>query len=213
MANIFETARAEHAYNKYVRGLESVAGLIETLSGPGPFTIFVPTDAAFDRLSDDQQANLFADPGKLARVLKYHIVPGYYTADDLLDRLFLKTLEGQRLRVWSDVSEIPLGEEEIATGGDALSYISSDTVTTSVRESIKINGGHVLQANVIADNGIMHVIDKVLVPQFTMLLKHVAQRSFRVTRLCLSLEYDPERTGGCSDFSKSERGRERCSRP
>ena len=169
MANIFETAREKRAYNKYVNGLESVAGLVETLSGPGPFTIFIPTDAAFDKLSDDQQANLFADPEKLARVLKYHIVPGYYTADDLLDRLFLKTLEGQRLRVWSDVSEIPLGEEEIDSDGDALNYVSSDTVTTSVRESIKINGGHVLEANVIADNGILHVIDKVLVPQFTML--------------------------------------------
>src|SRR5947209_16565229 len=169
MANIFETARAERSYEKYVRGLESVAGLVETLSGPGPFTIFIPTDAAFDRLSDDQQANLFTDPGKLAKVLKYHIVPGYYTADDLLDRLFLKTLEGQRLRVWSDVSEIPLGEEDIATDGDALNYISSDTVTTAVRESITINGGQVLEANVIADHGIMHVIDKVLIPQFTML--------------------------------------------
>jgi len=169
MANVFETARAKHAYNKYVRGLESVAGLVETLNGPGPFTVFVPTDAAFDRLSDDQQADLFADPGKLAKVLKYHIVPGYYTADDLLDRVFLKTLEGQRLRVWSDISEIPLGEEDIDTDGDALSYVSTDTVTTSIRESIKINGGHVLQANVIADNGIIHVIDKVLIPQFTML--------------------------------------------
>src|SRR5579864_1770467 len=169
MANIFETARAKYAYGKYVRGLESVAGLIETLSGPGPFTVFVPTDAAFDRLSDDQQADLFADPGKLAKVIKYHIVPGYYTADDLLDRLFLKTLEGQRLRVWSDVSEVPVGDEEIDTGGDALNYVASDTVTTSVRESITINGGHVLEANVIADNGIMHVIDKVLIPPFTAL--------------------------------------------
>jgi uncharacterized surface protein with fasciclin (FAS1) repeats len=169
MANIIETARAEHAYNKYIKGLESVAGLVDTLSGPGPFTIFVPTDAAFDNMSNDQQADMLADPGKLARVLKYHIVPGYYTADDLLDRLFLKTLEGQRLRVWSDISETPLGEEEVATSGDAMSYISSDTVTTAVRESIKINGGHVVQANLIADNGILHVIDKVLVPQFTML--------------------------------------------
>src|SRR6266581_46082 len=169
MANIFEKARAEHAYNKYVKGLESVAGLVETLSGPGPFTIFIPTDTAFDRLSADQQADLFADPGKLAKVLKYHIVPGYFTADDLLDRIFLKTLEGQRLRVWSDVSEVPLGEEEFDTDGDALSYISRDTVTTAVRESIKINGGHVIEANVIADNGILHVIDKVLIPQFTML--------------------------------------------
>jgi len=169
MANIFETARAEHAYNKYVNGLESVAGLVETLSGPGPFTIFIPTDAAFDRLSDDQQADMIEDPGKLARVLKYHIVPGYYSADDLLDRLFLKTLEGQRLRVWSDVSEVPVGEEEIDTRSDALNYVASDTVTTSVRESIKINGGHVIQANLKADNGIMHVIDKVLIPSFTML--------------------------------------------
>jgi uncharacterized surface protein with fasciclin (FAS1) repeats len=169
MANIFETARAERSYNKLVKGLESVAGLVETLSGPGPFTIFVPIDAAFDQLSNDQQANLFADPEKLARVLKYHIVPGYYSADDLLDRLFLKTLEGQRLRVRSDVSEVPVGEEDIATGGDALNFIAKDTVTTSVRESIKINGGQVIRANVNADNGIIHVIDKVLIPTFTML--------------------------------------------
>jgi uncharacterized surface protein with fasciclin (FAS1) repeats len=169
MANIFETARDERSYNKYVRGIESVAGLVETLSGPGPFTIFVPTDAAFDRLSDDQQANLFADPGKLAKVLKYHVVPGYYTANDLLDRLFLKTLEGQRLRVWSNISEVPLGEKEIDSDGDALNYIASDTVTTSVQESITINGGYVIRANMNADNGIMHVIDKVLIPPFTVL--------------------------------------------
>src|SRR5947207_12935543 len=161
MANIIETARAERSYEKYVNGLESVAGLVETLSGPGPFTIFIPTDAAFDRLSDDQQADLFADPGKLAKVLKYHIVPGYFTADDLLDRLFLKTLEGQRLRVWSDISEVPLGEEESDIDGDALSYISRDTVTTSIRESIKSNVGHVIEANVIADDGIMNFSDMV----------------------------------------------------
>ncbi len=169
MANILETARAERSYNRLVNGIESVAGLAETLSGPGPFTIFVPSDAAFDQLSNDKQAKLLADPGKLAKVVKYHIVPGYYSADDLLDRLFLKTLEGQRLRVWSDVSEVPLGEKEIDNGGDALNYVASDTVTTSVRESITINGGHVIRANIIADNGILHIIDKVLIPQFTML--------------------------------------------
>jgi uncharacterized surface protein with fasciclin (FAS1) repeats len=167
MANILETAQAEHQYNKFVKGIESLAGLVDTLGGPGPFTIFVPSDAAFDRLSSDQQANLFADPEKLARVLKYHIVPGYYNADDLLDRLFLKTLEGQRLRVWSDISMVPLGEEEIDTPSDALSYITRNTVTTAVRESITINGAHVIRANIMADNGIMHVIDEVLIPAFT----------------------------------------------
>ena len=169
MANIIETARARHAYQKYVRGLESVGGLMEALSGPGPYTVFIPTDAAFDRLSADQQADLFADPGKLAKVVKYHIVPGYFTADDLLDRAFLKTLEGPRLSVWSDILVTPLGEEETDIDQDAMSYITKETVTTQVRESIKINSAHVIEANVIADNGILHVIDKVLVPPFTRL--------------------------------------------
>lgn len=169
MANIIERARAERKYNQFVKGLESVVGLVETLSGPGPFTIFVPTDEAFDRLSRDQQANLLNDPGKLAKVMKYHVVLGRYTADDMLDRIFLKTLEGPRLRVWADIYETPLGDVEVDTHEDALNYIARDTVTTAVRESIKINGGHVLQADVSADNGIIHVIDKVLIPPLTLL--------------------------------------------
>jgi uncharacterized surface protein with fasciclin (FAS1) repeats len=169
MANILETARAEHQYYKFIRGIESLTGLVDTLSGPGPFTIFVPNDPAFDRLSSDQQANLFADPEKLARVLKYHIVPEYYNANDLLDRLFLKTLGGQRLRVWSDISMFPLRDEEIDIPSDALGYIARNTITTEVRQSITINGAHVIRVDIVADNGILHVIDKVLVPPFTML--------------------------------------------
>lgn len=169
MANIFEKVRAERKHDKFVKGVQSVAGLVETLSGPGPLTIFVPTDEAFDRLSGDQQANLLNDPGKLAKVMKYHVVPGLYTADDLLDYVFLKTLDGPLVRVWANIHETPLGEAEVDMGGDALNYIARNTVTTAVRESIKINGGHILQADVRADNGIIHVIDKVLVPPFTSL--------------------------------------------
>ena len=169
MANLFERAQAEHKYNQFVKGVQSVVGLVETLSGPGPFTIFVPTDEAFARLSGDQQANILNDPGKLAKVMRYHVVPGPYTADDMLDHIFLKTLDGPRLRVWADIYETPLGEEEVDTGGDALNYIARDTVTTAVRESIKINGAHVLQADLSADNGIIHIIDKVLIPPFTFL--------------------------------------------
>jgi uncharacterized surface protein with fasciclin (FAS1) repeats len=62
-----------------------------------------------------------------------------------------------------------LGEKEVETYRDALNYIARDTVTTAVRESIKINGAHVLEADVRADNGIIHVIDKVLIPPFTLL--------------------------------------------
>ena len=64
MANIFETAREKQEYNKVVNGIESVDGLVETLSGPGPFTFFVPTDLAFDQLSSDKQDTLLTDPGK-----------------------------------------------------------------------------------------------------------------------------------------------------
>ena len=169
MANIFETARAERRADKFTKGLDSAAGLVQTLSGPGPFTIFVPTDAAFDQLSVDQQNNILGNPGKLTKLLQYHIVPGYYTAYDLLDQIFLKTLEGQRLRVWADIYETPLGEGEITTGSDAYGYIVEHTVTTAMQESIKINGAHVLVADVRADNGVMHIIDKVLVPQFMKL--------------------------------------------
>ena len=169
MANIFETARADHRAKKFSKGLDSAAELVKTLSGPGPFTIFVPTDAAFDQLSDDQQNKLLGDPGKLTKLLKYHIVPGLHTSEDLLDHIFLKTLEGQRLRVWADIYETPLGEEEIVTGSDAYGYIVEDSVTTAIQESIKINGAHVILADVRADNGIVHFIDKVLVPQFMVL--------------------------------------------
>jgi uncharacterized surface protein with fasciclin (FAS1) repeats len=170
MANILETVRAERDCKTYVKGVESITGLAEILSWPaGTFTLFVPTDAAFGSLSDGQRTNLFADPEKLSKVLRYHIVPGHYTANDLLDLVFLKTLEGQPLRVWSSISEVPLGERAIDTYKDALNYIATKTVTTAVRESIKINGGHVIRADVKADNGILHVIDKVLIPPFTVL--------------------------------------------
>lgn len=169
MANIFETAREQRSFDRFIKGVESVAGFAEVLSKPGPYTVFIPTDSAFGHLSTGKQTELLTDPSKLARVLRYHVVPGYYTANDLLDRLFLKTLDGQRLRVWSDISEVPLGEQEIDTHSDALNYIMKDTVTTSIHESITINGAHVVQADVNADNGIIHVIDKVLVPAFTWL--------------------------------------------
>ena len=158
--------QAERVCTRYLDMLTSVDRLRAILSGPGPFTLFVPIDAAFDRLTADQQAILLADAGKLTRMLMYHIVPGYYTTNDLLDRLFLKTLEGQRLRVWSDISTIDLGEEEVDASPDARSYLVADTLTSVLRASITVNRGQVLRANISADNGIMHLIDKVLIPPF-----------------------------------------------
>ncbi len=90
-----------------------------------------------------------------------------YRANDMLDRIFLKTLEGTRLRVWADIYVLPLGTEEVDISTDALNYIARETVSTAVSRSITINGGNVLEADVMADNGILHVIDKVLIPPFT----------------------------------------------
>jgi hypothetical protein len=87
--------------------------------------------------------------------------------DELLDRFFLKTHGWERLRVWSDISMFPLRVEETDIPNDAMSSIARNTLTNEVRESITINGAHVIWANVIADNGIMHVIDEVLIPAFT----------------------------------------------
>jgi hypothetical protein len=65
---------------------------------------------------------------------------------------------------------VPIGETDVAAvSSDALSYVASSTITAAVRESIKINGAHVILPNVRADNGVIHIIDKVLVPQFMIL--------------------------------------------
>ena len=170
MADIYDTSLVGRDPGTYLKGLTSVPELYETLRNAKDFTIFAPTEAAFTSLPEDQLERLFADLDKLAKVLKYHIVPRYYDADQLLDCLFLKTLEGQRLRVWSKISTTPLGEKDLDdSDSDALHYISHDTVNAAVRESITINGAKILQANLVTDNGILHRIDKVLVPPFTLL--------------------------------------------
>lgn len=170
MADIYDTSLVGRDAGTYLKGLTSVPTLAETVRNANDFTIFSPTDAAFASLPAEKLERLFADLDKLAKVLRYHIVPKYYTADELLDCLFLKTLEGQRLRVWSKIATTPLGEQDLdEDDSDALHYISHDTVNTAVRESITINGAKILQANLVTDNGIVHVIDKVLLPPFIVL--------------------------------------------
>lgn len=170
MADIYDTSLVGRDPGTYLKGLTSVPTLYETVRNARDFTIFSPTEAAFASLPEEKLERLFADLDLLAKVLRYHIVPKSYDADQLLDCLFLKTLEGQRLRVWSKISSTPLGEQDLDDDdSDALHYISHDTVNTAVRESITINGAKILQANMVTDNGILHVIDKVFFPPFTLL--------------------------------------------
>lgn len=119
-------------------GIES-SELIASLSGPGPFTLFAPTDSAFKR-SDIKVRKLHkAGPDKkLQNVLVYHVISGFYTTDDLKAGLELSTVQGQKVKISTE-------------GGNFL-----------------VNGTPIILKNIIAKNGVIHVIDSVLSPPDTV---------------------------------------------
>lgn len=110
------------------------AGLVETLTGPGPFTVFAPTDAAFAKIPADQLSAILADKAQLTKVLTYHVVPGEVMAADLQPTQMVKTVEGQDL----DIK---------VTNGAAT-----------------VNGCNIVKTDIKASNGIVHVINRVLLP-------------------------------------------------
>ena len=113
----------------------TAADLVTTLEGTGPYTVFAPTDAAFSDIQSTVDTLL--EPGNktdLQQVLTYHVVPGTYTAADLTDGQKLKTVEGQDL-------------------------------TVSIKDGVvKVNDATVEATDITASNGVVHVINKVLVP-------------------------------------------------
>ena len=112
------------------------AGLVETLSGTGPFTVFAPTDNAFAALPAGTIETLLADPtGALTQILLYHVVGTEALSTDLTDGQTVTTLQGQTVTV---------------------------TINT---EGVFINNAQVTVADIMTDNGVIHVIDAVLVPQ------------------------------------------------
>merc|ERR1711966_584298 len=112
-----------------------LAELVETLAGEGPFTVFAPTNDAFAELDADTVAALTADPsGALTDVLLYHVVPGKVLSSDLEDGAEVETVNGA-------------------------------TVTVSLGDDgAMINDANVVAADVMASNGVVHIIDKVLIP-------------------------------------------------
>ncbi|MFM7725576.1 MAG: fasciclin domain-containing protein, partial [Flavobacteriales bacterium] len=114
------------------------AGLQDALAGPGPFTVFAPTDAAFAALPAGTIETLLADPtGALTQVLLYHGVAGVALSTDLSNGMMVETLQGQNV-----------------------------TVTINAN-GVFINDAQVIIADIMADNGVVHVIDAVLVPEQT----------------------------------------------
>ena len=117
------------------------AGLVETLKGAGPFTVFAPTNAAFDKLPKGAVAGLMepASKAKLAGVLTYHVIAGRLVAADLKDGQELTTVQGEKLKV-----TIKDGKVMVGNGKDAPATVQI--------------------ADVISSNGVTHVIDTVILP-------------------------------------------------
>ena len=97
-ADIVDTALQAGAFTTLAKALEA-ADLVEVLRGEGPFTVFAPTDRAFDQLPEGALASLLEDPEKLASVLTYHVVPGRLPAAALAGVEAVKTVQGQSLAV------------------------------------------------------------------------------------------------------------------
>ena len=131
--NIVQTAVAAGQFKTLV-ALVKKAGLASTLSGPGQFTVFAPTDAAFAKVPKSTLTALGNDQAKLKAVLLYHVLKGKVTAAQASKLTSAKTLEGSSLSIRRSSAKLFVG------------------------------GAQVVKADVMASNGVIHVINKVLIP-------------------------------------------------
>jgi transforming growth factor-beta-induced protein len=111
------------------------AGLVDTLKGPGPFTVFAPTDEAFAKLPPGTLDSLLKNPEKLKAVLTYHVVPGKVMAADVVKLKSAKTVQGQTAKI-------------SAKGG-----------------AVMVDKAKVVKTDIVTDNGVIHVIDSVILPK------------------------------------------------
>ena len=130
--DIVDTAVAAGDFKTLAVALEK-AGLIDTLKGKGPFTVFAPTDAAFAKVPKKDLDALLADKSKLVAVLTYHVVPGSVMAKD-----------------------VKAGKVKTVQGSD---------LTVSTAGGVKVDGANVVKTDIVADNGVIHVIDSVVLPK------------------------------------------------
>src|SRR3984885_972227 len=138
--NIIQNAVKSKDHTTLVAAVKA-AGLVDTLEGKGPFTVFAPTDAAFGKLPAGTVDTLVKPENKatLTKILTYHVVPGKLEASDLTDGKTLKTVQGEELT--------------IRRSGDTVMIIDAKGGSSTVRIS-----------NVNQSNGVIHVVDTVLMP-------------------------------------------------
>ena len=138
--DIVDIAASNPNFSTLVAAVQA-AGLVETLKGPGPFTVFAPTNDAFAALPAGTVDSLLLpeNKGQLVSILTYHVVPGAVTSDQLIGQTIdVATVQGQTVRV----------------NGMGGKYGAA----------VRVNDANVTSADIIATNGVIHVIDKVLLP-------------------------------------------------
>jgi uncharacterized surface protein with fasciclin (FAS1) repeats len=160
MATIMDVLEQDGSFSSLVTALKK-ASLDTTLRGKGPYTIFAPTEDAVIALPDRQFFTWQSDMPKLTKVLNFHILAGRYSAADLLDYHFIKTLEGQRLRIGSRLDDVGYAD---SAASDAYGYVMGGTLSVAVVQTVTVNGAAIVRADIPADNGFVHAIDHVLVP-------------------------------------------------
>jgi uncharacterized surface protein with fasciclin (FAS1) repeats len=133
MPTIVDVAVQAGKFNTLVQAVQA-AGLVETLSGEGPFTVFAPTDEAFAQIPQETLQAVLADKEKLTAILTYHVVPGRLMAADVVRSTQLQTVQGQ-------------------------------SITVSTEGGVRVDDANVIQTDIEADNGVIHVIDKVIMPK------------------------------------------------
>ena len=130
--DIVDTAVAAGSFKTLATAL-TAAGLIDTLKGPGPFTVFAPTDAAFAKIPKADLDALLKDKAKLTAVLTYHVVPGKVMAAD-----------------------VKAGKVKPVQGSE---------ITVKTMGGVMVDGAKVTATDIAADNGVIHVIDSVIMPK------------------------------------------------
>ena len=133
MKNLVDTAIDAGTFTKLVQAVQA-AGLVEALSGPGPYTVFAPNDDAFAKLPAGTMESLLSDIPKLRDILMYHVLEGKFNASDVMKMTSAKTLQGQ-------------------------------AVSINAKDGVQVNEATVIKPDIETDNGVIHVIDRVIMPR------------------------------------------------
>ena len=131
--DIVDTAVSAGSFGTLVQAVQA-AGLVDTLKGEGPFTVFAPSDAAFAKIPKADLEALLKDKEALTKVLTYHVVAGKVMASDVVKLETAKTVQGQALSIHA-------------------------------KDQVKVDGANVIKTDIECANGVIHVVDTVLMPK------------------------------------------------